>query len=341
MFFFEKKNQKTFANGVGVWLRCLSLIPAASCTSLLVLFFKKEHPFFLGALLMPVTALASCPTRQEAVLPLTQWQDKLLLPISINGSPQMIALDTGAGISAISTKVADAIDLPHDFDHAASLGGVGGRESTLFIGQVDRIDLDAVKLTHLSLPIIDFPMKTASSQPVAGLLGADILRHFDVEIDIPAGRLTLWKQAECADPQPPWTTSGEAVPFTLDEGGHIIIPFKLDGLTVNGVLDTGAAGFAVTLPAALRSGVTEDDLARDIPIHGTGVNNRGWTGYLHQFNSVRFAGAAFHDIRAELVPSNFAGHNDALIGADALLGMPLLRNMRIWISYKNNLLFMQ
>jgi len=47
MFFFEKKNQKTFANGVGVWLRRQGHTPAACSKSFLVLFFKKEHPYFL------------------------------------------------------------------------------------------------------------------------------------------------------------------------------------------------------------------------------------------------------------------------------------------------------
>jgi predicted aspartyl protease len=295
----------------------------------------------LAALLIHHAALASCPAEQAASLPLTLWKGKLLLPVGINGAPQTIALDTGAGISTISTAVANAIDLPHDFDHAAELGGVGGRASVLYIGQVDTLELDHLRLTHLAFPIADFDLKTQSGDPVAGLLGADVLRRYDLEIDVPAGRLTLWQTSACADPQPPWSTTGDPIPFDLDEGNHILVGLKVEGTHLTGVLDTGAPGLAVTDGAAFRTGLTEDALEADIPIHGIGVNNRAWNGHLHRFETINFAGVTFHATQAEIIPSNMAARNDALIGADALIGMQLLQNMRLWISYRTKTLYMQ
>ena len=292
-------------------------------------------------LLMHHAAFASCPAEQAASLPLTLWKGKLLLPVGINGAPQTIALDTGAGISTISTAVANSIDLPHDFDHAAELGGVGGRASILNIGQIDTLELDRIRLTHLAFPIADFDMKTQTGDPVAGLLGADVLRRYDLEIDVPAGRLNLFQTSACTDPLPPWSTTSDPISFDLDEGNHILVSLKVEGTHLTGVLDTGAPGLAVTDGAAFRTGLTEDALDQDMPLHGIGVNNRAWTGHLHRFDTINFAGVIFHATPAEIIPSNMAARNDALIGADALIGMELLRNMRLWISYRTKTLYMQ
>ncbi|MEJ0049338.1 MAG: retropepsin-like aspartic protease [Rhodospirillales bacterium] len=293
-----------------------------------------------AAMLFHHAALASCPAGQAAVLPLTLWHGKLLVPVGINGAPQMIALDTGAGISTISTAVANSIDLPHDFDRAVELGGVGGRNSILNIGQVATLELDKVRLTHLAMPIADMEMKTQSGAPVAGLLGADVLHGFDVEIDVPAGRLVLWSASECPAPPPSWA-SDDPIPFELDEGNHILVDLRVEGARLTGVLDTGAPGLAVTEGAAFRTGLTEDALDGDIPIHGIGVNNRAWKGHLHRFSSIKFGGLTFRDTPSEIIPSNMAARNDALIGADALIGMELLQHTRLWICYRTKMLYLQ
>jgi len=46
MFFFEKKNQKTFARCVWHPVHQVTRVPAETGKSFLVLFFKKEHFFF-------------------------------------------------------------------------------------------------------------------------------------------------------------------------------------------------------------------------------------------------------------------------------------------------------
>ena len=51
MFFFEKKNQKTFAPGAGVWLRRLGLTPALSSKSFFGSFFQKRTSFLMPGLL--------------------------------------------------------------------------------------------------------------------------------------------------------------------------------------------------------------------------------------------------------------------------------------------------
>jgi predicted aspartyl protease len=300
------------------------------------------HRLLLGALCAVQFAPplhAACGPGTLASLPLTMIEHKLLVPVSLNGSPEQLALDTGAGITVISTEAAGRLNIPHDFDRAAEVSGVGGANSVLYIGQLDTLDLAGIRLKHQNYPIVDLPMHAADGTPVSGFLGADVLHNFDVDIDIPRGRLDLWRTS-CPDSMPPWQEDTPAIPFDLDSGNHILVPFKVDGVTLTGVLDTGAYGFSMTTRAAYRAGITDDALDNDIQIHGTGVNNRAWTGHLHHFQKVVFGGATYTRLMADIIPSTGAATYDGLLGADALLGVPLLQNARLWISYRSHTLYL-
>jgi predicted aspartyl protease len=289
--------------------------------------------------LLAAPAHAACSTHRVAELPLTLTSEKLLVNVSLNGSPEIMALDTGAGITVVSTEAAGRLNIPHDFDHHADIGGVGGADSALFIGLVDTLDLDGLRLTHQALPIVDLPMRDGAGHPVAGFLGADILSRFDVDLDIAGGRLGLWQETGCDTAPPPWDPNADALPIDLDEGHHILVPLRVDGVNLTAVLDTGAGGLDLTLRAGMRAGATDDALDADPVIHGTGVNNRGWTGHMHRFHSVIFGGRTISEVWTALVPSSDISRNNALIGSDGLVGMRVLRDMHLWISYRTKSLY--
>jgi predicted aspartyl protease len=293
----------------------------------------------LGLACLATSGHAACVTQRVADIPLTVWQNKLLLTVGINGSPETMALDTGAGISVISAEAAGRLNILHDFDHAAQVGGVGGADSALFIGQVDALSVGGAQFAKLSLPIVAFPERDWQNHPLAGLLGADILANFAVDVDIAGGHLALWRETGCDNEPPPWDDNATPIAIELDPSNHIQVPLKVDGVTLNALLDTGAGGFVLTQRAGMRAGVTDDALDSDPEIHGTGVNNRPWSGHLHRFHDVRFGQARFTNVMAALMPSRNIAQYDALIGADALVGMTLLSGTRIWISYHTKSLY--
>ena len=286
----------------------------------------------------PVQVRAACPA--AASVPLILSQNELFLPVMLNGSPAQMVLDTGAGITVISNAAAGERDIPHDFDHHADLGGVGGSDSILFIGQVDSLGLGELTLKHQSYPIVDMPQRAPDGTPAAGLLGADVLKHYDIEIDIPAGKLGFY-QTSCADTAPPWQDAPEPIGITLDAGAHILTPFKLEGIEMTGVLDTGASWFTVTARAALRTGLSQDDLAAARPLNGTGVNARGWNGYVERFHSVQIGNTRYANMPTAVVQSRDIQAYDGLLGQDSLLGMNLLKESRLWISYRARQLYIQ
>ncbi len=301
---------------------------------------KSWPPAILGlALFIAGPAKAGCSTHRVADLPLTIFDEKLLVNVGLNGSPEIMALDTGAGITVVSAEAAGRLDIPHDFDHHADIGGVGGANSALFIGLVDTLDLDGLRLSHQALPIVDLPMRDGAGRPVAGFIGADILSRFDVDLNVAGGRLGLWKSAGCDTAPPPWDPNADPSPIELDEGHHILVPLRVDGVNLTGVLDTGAGGLDLTLRAGMRAGATDDALENDPVIHGTGVNNRAWSGHMHRFHTINFGGRSLNDVWTALVPSSDVSSYNALIGSDGLIGMRVLRDMHIWISYRTKSLY--
>ena len=294
---------------------------------------------FATALLLSTTAHAACTTHRVADLPLTFWDQKILVSVALNGSPEVMALDTGAGITTISNEVAGRLNIPHDFDHHVELGGVGGANSALFMAQVDTLDLGGLRFAHQALPIIDFPLRDGSGKPISGLLGADILSRYDVDLDMAGGHMALWQSSGCTVSPPPWDANADPFPIDLDEGHHILVPLRVDDAKLTAVLDTGAGGLDLSLRAGMRAGATDDALDADPVIHGSGVNNRGWTGHMHRFHTVVFGGRTLNDVWTALVPSTDIASYNALLGSDGLIGMRVLHDMHLWISYGTRSLY--
>jgi len=293
----------------------------------------------LAFLLFSCAAHATCSTHRVADLPLTVWDQKILVAVSLNGSPETMALDTGAGITAISTEAAGRLNIPHDFDHHVEIGGVGGANSALFMAQLDTLEVGGLHFAHQALPIIDFPLRDSAGRPLAGLLGADVLSRYDVDLDIAGGRMALWQTSGCDTSPPPWDANADPLPVEIDEGHHILVPLRVDDAKLTAVLDTGAGGLDLTLRAGMRAGATDDALDRDPVIHGSGVNNRGWTGHMHRFHTVLFGGRTLTDVWTALVPSTDIASYNALIGSDGLVGMRVMRDMHLWISYGTRSLY--
>jgi predicted aspartyl protease len=294
----------------------------------------------LAALALPHAASAACSVAPVADLPLSESRSKLLVPVSIDGSPEQIALDTGAGMTVISTETADRLTILHDFDHHMEIGGVGGADSMLYIGNVRQFDIGPLHYKDQHFPIVDLPMRTETGAPIAGFLGADKLHGFDVEIDIQRGRLILWPPA-CAGAAPAWADGLSPLTIDLDEGNHILVPMRIHGVNFTALLDTGAGGLALTTRAAFRAGLTDDTLNDDPELHGTGVNNRAWHGHYHVFDKISVAGNAFPNVSAFIVPSTDIASYNGLGGADALLGVDILRHTRLFISYLTRTLYLQ
>ena len=289
----------------------------------------------LTALAFAINAHAECTINRSASLPLLLWQQKLYVSAQVNGTPAYFFVDTGAGTTTLSQDLANGQNLARDFDHSADTFGVGGVESHLTIVQAHDVALGPIHLVNRSFPVAAFGERMADGSPVGGLIGADILSHFDLDLDLPGRRLGLWRVAGCDEVRPDWPGEAEAAQLDIAPSRHIAVPVRIDGANLDLLVDTGSPSLVLSPRAAARAGATPELLELNRTLSGRGVNDRPFAGWMHIFQRMEVAGQVFGDVRTVvLAPSRMQM-------GDGLLGLEFLKRSRIWISYSTGKFFVQ
>lgn len=290
-------------------------------------------------LLLAALLLSGCATSPEgacklawrADLPIDPRDNLVFVPAMFNDHAANLLMDTGAERTTLTEAAVTRLHLRRDLQHPSNSVGIGGTSTSYealpddFAVGVFRLPVDRVKVATFSLPEI------GGIQP-DGLLGADILLAFDLDIDLPARRLTIYRARPCADSRPPWT-----VPYSSVEGvamwrDRLIVPLTVNGADGRAVLDTGAQSTVLGPEFAARGGVTRAMLENDPSRTMRGASREQASSHLHRFDTVQIGTDIKHDVRlpvAEL-PS---GQADALIGGD------FLRGRRIWLSAASHQMF--
>lgn len=286
-------------------------------------------------LLVAPAARADCIKNRAALLPITLWQNKLYVPVTLNGLTRPFFVDTGAATTYVSQDLADELNLPHDFDHTLDSFGVGGQESHLHIAEVASLALGDIQVRNTHLPVAAFGERLADghTQP-GGLIGADILSHFDLDIDIPHRQLALWRVAGCTEMQPDWQNAAAPLPMQIAPSRHVTVPVRIDGASLDLMLDTGSPDLVLSTHAAARAGAPPEVLEDNRHVQGFGVNDRAFDAWMHIFRRVELGSMVFGDVRTIVVNNGRYGS----IG-DGLLGIEFLKRGRVWLSYSTGSFF--
>ena len=286
-------------------------------------------------LLVADCAHASCSVHRVAVLPITLWQQKLFVPVEVDGAPSMFFVDTGASVTTLANSLSDRLTLPRDHDRTLDMFGVGGKESHLYIAHTNDLGIGTIHFAGQSFPVAEFDQRLSDNAPIGGLIGADILSRFDVDLDVPGRRLGLWQVSGCTELQPDWQHSFGNAALEVAPSGHASVPVKVDGVTLDLTIDTGAPALILSSRAAARAGVTPDILDENRRLVGHGVNDRPFSAWLHIFNRLDVAGQVFGNVRSIVVAPG------RMQTGDGLLGLDLLKRTRVWLSYSTGRIFIE
>ncbi len=186
---------------------------------------------------------------------------------------------------------------------------------TRFQERVDRIAFAPLSISNGHGPLAD------------GLLGADILLAFDLDIDIPGHTLTLYRRRMCLWPAPPWPEGATEITGINIRRDRLLLPVVLDGVNGIALLDTGAQGSVIGPTFAARLGLTEHAWSQDPIVHQRGVGPETTVARLHQFRLLRIGPIATTGPSITVLP------RDVDIG-DMLIGEDVLQGRRIWLSFR-------
>lgn len=126
-------------------------------------------------------------------MPLEVRDRLLVVPAGINGKLVHLVVDTGAERTTISDGAAERLGLIHDPRFTTHSIGIGGMSTATDV-KINSFVLGETRFNSMISRIAFAPFSISDKNgPLAdGLLGADILLAFDLDIDIPGHTLTLY-----------------------------------------------------------------------------------------------------------------------------------------------------
>lgn len=219
---------------------------------------------------------ASAPRAlQFEALPLERSrQNHLLLRAFINGQPALLAVDTGAPISAI------AINRVAHFGLKPARGGsevptqlqINGKVNGVVVAR--SLQLGALNLMDEPLVAIDLgsssrAAKSMKEQAIDGIIGADILFPTQAVLDCTAQRLILKIDPSVRGSAPGLDYSGfSRVPIQVSSGFNLYVNGSVNGKRARLLVDTGAFATLLHQPFVRRMKIS----TRRSPFSSAGVN---------------------------------------------------------------------
>ena len=123
-------------------------------------------------------------TPGQIIVPLQARGNSYIVDVSVNNVPQRFVLDTGAGVTVLSSSVANSIGLFLDDAEYVMLNTANGVVRAPLV-TVDSVQLGGAVVNNLKVAVLD------RMGPVDGLLGLDFLNHFDIDINQNTGEMAL------------------------------------------------------------------------------------------------------------------------------------------------------
>lgn len=280
-----------------------------------------------------VQAQTSCDYKKLGQASLKDVGGFLLVTVSINGHPFNMVVDTGSEGSLIFPEEAKLLNLPIDPNRQTVVQGPRGGQELVKNVFIRQMKLGQLTIGPLSVPLGNLPTYPKLDIPVIGLIGGDILSHFDLDFNIKAGILSFWHIESysmlCHVP-PFWGDEMQSV--ALEMIGHRpFVTVKVDGKPLVALLDSGARSRIVSFETAIKIGVPYHVLTKDPGGIASGVDMRSSRYYWHKFKTFQLGQDIEHN--PILTVSQLYDSMNMLIGSD------WFASRHVWVSYSRQKLY--
>ncbi len=193
------------------------------------------------------------------------------------------------------------------------------------------IELNSFTIGRAAIPWRRVTVAAIATPPVFstaldGVLGADALSGFDVDLDLPHHRMLLYEKAACAHAGPNWTDRYAEISAGRSFSNHLFFPVQLDSRRITAIVDTGAQRTTLSATTARAIGVTEAALARDQPTKIKGATLGELNSRVHRFERLQVGPLVVRN--PQIVVTDFR-----IDDADLILGMDFLSTRHLWLSY--------
>jgi predicted aspartyl protease len=267
-----------------------------------------------------------CKLERFAEMPITTLPDgRFTVPVTLQGQTLDFLVDTGGVTATIDPEQVFnfALDVKYTGSTLQRVAGITLNSYTI----AEKFSLGRLQGHNIQI-YVDSPLPAG----VDGTLSADMMQHYDVDIDMAHGVLNLFSQQHCRGQVVYWTRTGYvALPMRVRYDGHIEVPVIVDGTKFNALLDTGARYSIISMRAAKLLGVSET--SPDLKL--TSDKDTKYKRYDYPFKLLDFDGVAVSTPRLQIVSDNFLPGKDT----DLIVGVSVLRRLHLYIAYGEEKLY--
>lgn len=293
---------------------------------------------------------APCGLVRVAELPVDISHGQLLVKMNIDGQEGQFLIDTGSPYNSLSRRMVEALHLnPMPITPGMIVFDAAGAQLKHFV-IAKKLTMNDMVAENKEFLI----MGESSNQapPFDGIFGASFLAAYDLELDLPHGKIRLFSQDHCKGQVVYWTQDFTAVPFTMDNHSlHIMTRVTLDGNSLQALLDSGATPSTITAQTARRT-FNIDPAATGAAPDGkdTGGSGTGIPYYRHRFANLDIGGVEFHNTELQIISDKlteiYRDHeriDDATRTqrsvAQVTIGLHHLSKIRAYIAYDERMLY--
>jgi predicted aspartyl protease len=280
----------------------------------------------------PVAAAAGCGTVRLGETTVATLRNAPIVTVSANEAPVTLVLDTGAEGTILTPAVAQRIGAERPrIEFQRQLHGIAGTLQTTEV-ELRSFTIGGVAIPWRRVRVAPVNMACVFSGPLDGVLGADSLSSFDVDLDLPGHRMVLYEKQTCPGAAPAWAEPYARISAGRSRGDHLFFPVQLDGRRTDAFVDTGSQFTVLSTRAAIALGLSETVLARDRVATVRGAAAEQLAAHVHRFSQLEIGAERIRN--PEIIVTDVS-----LSDADLVLGIDFLRPRRIWFSYGSQQIF--
>jgi hypothetical protein len=283
-------------------------------------------------------AQAACRVDAAGTVPIESIAGHVLVTVQVNDAPAIFILDTGADRTLMGDDVVRRLGLQRSEWVASTVLGLGGYEQrpnalprSLSLGGATLRRRTVTGDT--SVTVGPLPVSEIAGRPIAGLLGRDFLSPFDLDMNLPAHKLTLYDVAGCTAGFLPWSTPYAAIPAITPMGAALVVQVAVNGQPMRALLDTGASASLIAAPGMFRLGLTPQMLTNDPGVNGSGVGPHPVFMRHRRFAELRVGPVITTNPMLWVAPVHIVPIVDMLLGAD------WLQSQHVWLSFATKQMF--
>ena len=270
--------------------------------------------------------------------------DRIYVSVKMNGKPALFIVDTASN-TMLFQEPAEKLGVRFTGDAKRQTYGLTGKEMTDSRVVLDTFEVGPWKSSTVALRAVG-PVSLGESEiagvPVAGLMGDDLLSHFDVEINIREKLFALYQPQDCEKANMAYWTKdynvAEIIRYT-EQNPRVRVQAKLDGRTVTALVDSGSPFSLMSQDVAASHDVTPDSPGTKPAGMVIGMHGQPAASWVGTFKSFELDQEKIAPAKIDFFvfsKRDFQGSSriqSQVFNVDMLLGFDFLRAHHVLISH--------